>query len=123
VIRPALDRGADVVCDRYIDSSLAYQGLARGLGLERILDLNRSVTGDLFPDLTFVLLIDPAEAVTRRDGEPDRIEQEGTEFQRRVERAYREVAKRFPERIAVLDGSRPPEEIARAVSARVEEYL
>jgi dTMP kinase len=123
VIRPALDRGADVVCDRYIDSSLAYQGLARGLGLERILDLNRSVTGDLFPDLTFVLLIDPDEAVTRRDGEPDRIEQEGTEFQRRVERAYREVAKRFPERIDVLDGSRPPEEIARAVSARVEEYI
>jgi dTMP kinase len=123
VIRPALDRGADVVCDRYIDSSLAYQGLARGLGLERILDLNRSVTGDLFPDLTFVLLIDPDEAATRRDGASDRIEQEGTEFQRRVERAYREVAKRFPERITVLDGSQPPEEIARAVSARVEEYL
>jgi dTMP kinase len=123
VIRPALERGADVVCDRYIDSSLAYQGLARGLGLERVLDLNRSVTGDLFPDVTFVLLVDPEEAATRKNGEPDRIEQEGTDFQRRVERAYREVAKRFPERIEVLDGSRAADEIASAVRKRVEEYI
>jgi dTMP kinase len=123
VIRPALERGADVVCDRYIDSSLAYQGLARGLGLERVLDLNRSVTGDLFPDVTFVLLVDPDEAATRRNSEPDRIEQEGTDFQRRVERAYREIAKRFPERIEVLDGSLPADEIASAVRKCVEDRL
>jgi dTMP kinase len=120
VIRPALDRGADVVCDRYIDSSLAYQGLGRGLGLERILDLNRSVTGELFPDRTFVLLLDPEEAAARRDGTADdRIEREGTEFQQRVERAYREVAKRFPERVELLDGSLPPQELAAVIRERV----
>ncbi len=123
VIRPALARGADVVCDRYVDSSLAYQGLARGLGLERVLDLNRSVTGDLFPDRTFVLLLDAEAATARRGGGSDRIEREGVEFQRLVERAYGEVAKRFPRRVEVLDASLSIDELAAAVVARVEPLL
>lgn len=123
VIRPALARGADVICDRYLDSSLAYQGLARGLGLERVLDLNRSVIGDLVPDRTFVLLVDPADAAARRDGEPDRIEREGDELQAAVDRAYRDLAVRFPERIELLDGSLAAEELAAIVRERVQGLL
>src|SRR3954449_1263721 len=66
VIAPALTRGADVVCDRYLDSSLAYQGIARGLGVERVLELNLTVTGGLLPDRTFLLLVPPEVAATRR---------------------------------------------------------
>lgn len=123
VIRPGLDRGADVVCDRYLDSSLAYQGIARGLGLERVLELNRSVLGDLLPDRTFVLLLDPAAAAARQQGEPDRIEREGQGFQAAVDRAYRELAERFPERIELLDGGRPESELAEVVRSRVEDLL
>jgi len=115
VIAPALARGADVVCDRYIDSSLAYQGIARGLGLERVLELNQHAIGGLLPDRTYLLLIDPEESA-RRLGEPgDRIEREDDEFRRRVDAAYRELAAAFPQRITTIDGTRPPAEIGREI--------
>jgi dTMP kinase len=120
VIRPALDRGADVVCDRYVDSSLAYQGIARGLGLEPVLELNLPVIGGLLPDRTFVLLLDPTEAAGRSRRDPDRIEREGEEFHAALDRAYRELAERFPERIVALDGSASPAELAARVWAEVE---
>ena len=123
VIRPALGRGADVVCDRFIDSSLAYQGIARGLGLELVLQLNLTVLDGLLPDRTFVLAVDAAAAGVRREGDPDRIEQEGDRFQAAVGRAYEELAERFPERVELLDGSLPPGEIAAAVQARVTQLL
>jgi dTMP kinase len=119
VIRPALDRGADVICDRYLDSSLAYQGLARGLGIERVLQLNLEATGGLLPDLTFLLLVDPEESHARLGGEPDRIEREDAEFRTRVDRAYRELAELFPRRMIALDGSRPPDEIAEEIDGRL----
>lgn len=119
VIRPALERGADVVCDRFVDSSLAYQGIVRGLGLERVLELNLSVLGGLLPDRTFVLEVDAATAAARRGGTPDRIEREGDSFQEQVGLAYRELAGRFPERIELLDGSLPPGRLAGAVQDRV----
>ena len=115
VIAPALARGADVVCDRYIDSSLAYQGIARGLGLERVLELNLHAIGGILPDRTYLLLIDPEESA-RRLGEPgDRIEREDDEFRRRVDAAYRELAATFPQRITTIDGTRPPAEIGREI--------
>jgi len=123
VIRPALERGADVVCDRFVDSSLAYQGLARGLGLEPVLELNPTVLEGLLPDRTFVLALDAGAAGARRRGDPDRIEREGDAFQARVGEAYQELARRFPERIELLDGSSPPEEIAAVVRERVEGLL
>jgi dTMP kinase len=123
VIRPALERGADVVCDRFIDSSLAYQGIARGLGLERVLELNLTVLGGLLPDRTFVLAVDAAAAGARREGDPDRIEQEGDRFQAEVGRAYEELGRRFPERVELLDGSLSPEQLAATVQARMGELL
>jgi dTMP kinase len=114
VIYPALRDGADVVCDRYIDSSLAYQGLARGLGVDRVLELNLQATRGVLPDRTFLVLVDPEEAA-RRTERPDRIEQEGLAFQREVDRAYRELAQLFPNRITALDGTLPASELAKEV--------
>jgi dTMP kinase len=119
LIRPAIARGADVVCDRFVDSSLAYQGIARGLGLDLVLQLNLTVLEGLLPDRTFVVELDAATAAARRDGEPDRIEQEGDSFQSKVGRAYAELAERFPDRVELLDGTHPPEQIAAEVRRRL----
>jgi dTMP kinase len=121
VIYPALRDHADVVCDRYIDSSLAYQGLARGLGVERVLELNLQATRGLLPDRTFLVVLDPEEAMRRADGNPDRIEGEGLELQAAVERAYEELASMFPNRITRLDGTRPAAELARIVRDELRE--
>jgi len=120
VIRPALDRGADVVCDRYVDSSLAYQGIARGLGVEAVLELNLAVTGGLLPDVTFLLLVDPGVA-TGRQVEPDRLEREGEQLQAKVDAAYRELAVRFPDRIVTIDATGRPDEIAKEVRERLRD--
>jgi dTMP kinase len=114
VIQPALERGADVVCDRYLDSSLAYQGIARGLGVDRVLALNLDAIRGLLPDRTFLLLVDPDEAAKRGEAS-DRIEREGAGFLRAVDDAYRELGSIFAGRIVSLDGSKPPEEIAKEV--------
>ena len=115
VIYPALRDGADVVCDRYLDSSLAYQGIARGLGVEHVLDLNLQATRGLLPDRTFLVVLDPEEALRRSAGDRDRIEQEGLELQAAVSRAYEELAAMFPNRVTKLDGARPAAELARIV--------
>jgi dTMP kinase len=118
VIRPSLATGADVVCDRFIDSSLAYQGVARGLGVDRVLELNVAVA-DLTPDRTFVLLLDAEVAAARAGSSPDRMEREDGTFRAAVADGYRQLAERFPERIVVLDGSQPMWDVA----ARVREAL
>ncbi len=115
VIRPALARGADVVCDRYLDSSLAYQGVARGLGIERVLELNLFVIGSLLPDRTFVLLVDPGEAGRRVGRHRDRIESEPDEFRAAVASGFRQLPELFPERVRALDGHRPARELAELV--------
>jgi dTMP kinase len=115
VIRPALERGASVVCDRYVDSSVAYQGVGRELGLDRVLDLNLAAAGGLLPDRTFLLSLEAAEIAGRLRGEHDRLERESEEFHARAAAGYRELAKRFPERIVVLDARRPAHELAGQV--------
>ncbi len=115
VIRPALARGAVVVSDRYLDSSLAYQGVARGLGIDRVLELNAAVA-DLLPDRTFVLLVDEETSAGRLGDRPDRLEREGEQFRAAVAAGYREVAERFPQRIVLLDGSLPREELAERIA-------
>jgi dTMP kinase len=119
VIRPALARGATVICDRYVDSSVAYQGIARGLGLERVLDLNLAAVEGLMPDLTILLEIDADAALGRMGGERDRIEREDDGFHARAAAAYRELAVREPERYLVLDGTLPAEELAELIAAVV----
>lgn len=115
VIRPALARGATVICDRYIDSSVAYQGIARGLGLERVLELNLAAVGGLLPELTILLEVGVAEAAARMGGDLDRIEREGDGFRGRVAAAYRDLAGRFPERYVTVDGGAAPETIAEEI--------
>jgi dTMP kinase len=122
VIAPALNRGADVISDRYLDSSLAYQGIARGLGLERVLELNLHAVRGLLPDRTYLLLIDPRESAQRVGEAGDRIEREDDEFRARVDAAYRELAATFPQRVTTVDGTRPPREIAEEVLDELREH-
>ena len=120
VIAPAVKAGKDVVCDRYLDSSLAYQGIARGLGLERVLELNLVVTAELLPDRTFLVLVDP-EVAFQRTKASDRIEREGKEFHRAVDEAYRSLAEMFPDRIIPIDGNRNADVVAEEIRGRVRE--
>jgi len=122
-IRPALERGEDVVCDRYLDSSVAYQGIARGLGESRVLELNLTVTGGLLPDRTFLVLVDPEEARRRGGEHRDRIERETEEFMRRADEAFRSIAASHPARIVALDGDRPAGAIAEEVREHVRPLL
>jgi dTMP kinase len=122
VIAPALERGADVIGDRYLDSSLAYQGIARGLGLDRVLELNLQAVRGLLPDRTFLLLVDPQESVRRVGDEGDRIEREAGGFRERVDAAYRQLAEYFPQRITTVDGARPPREIAEEVLDELRQH-
>ena len=115
VIRPALDRGASVICDRYLDSSVAYQGVARGLGLDRMLELNLAAIGGLVPDRTYLLELEPGQVASRIQRHHDRLEREGDDFRERAAAGYRELAQRFPERIVVLDATRPVDELAEEV--------
>ena len=115
VIRPALERGAAVVCDRYIDSSVAYQGVGRELGLERVLDLNLAAAGGVLPDRTFLLELDVSAIGGRLSGEHDRLERESEQFHARAAAGYRELADRFPERIVVLDATRSADDLAEEV--------
>ncbi len=107
LIRPALARGAVVVCDRYVDSSVAYQGIARGLGLDAVLELNLAAVGGLMPDRHVPARARRREAAAARmgvDARPDRARGRQRSASR-VDAAYRELAERFPERIVILDGA------------------
>jgi dTMP kinase len=115
VIRPALERGAAVICDRFLDSSVAYQGAGRELGVDRLLDLNLAAVGGLLPDRTFLLELDPSQVPSRIRRHFDRLEREGDDFRARTAAGYRELAERFPERIVVLDATRPRDELAEEV--------
>jgi len=117
VIRPALERGAVVLCDRYLDSSLAYQGGARGLGRGPVEEVNRLATGGLLPDLVVLLDLDPADGLRRRQGDRDRIEAQDLDFHRRVREAFRALAAADPKRFAVVDAAAPVPEVAAWVHA------
>jgi dTMP kinase len=119
VIRPALERGATVVWDRYVDSSVAYQGVGRGLGLEEVLALNLAVVGGLLPDRTVLVEIDPETAAERVGSSGDRIERDGIALWRRVAGAYRTLAERYPERYVVVDGRRSVAEVAEEIRDRL----
>jgi len=114
-IRPALAAGRVVLCDRYDDSTLAYQGAGRGLDLELLARLNRAATGGLTPDLTLLYDLDPEVGVARRAqaaGDTNRLDREPLEFHRRVRAHYLALAAREPRRVAVLDATLPAERLA-----------
>jgi dTMP kinase len=119
LIRPALARGATVVCDRYVDSSVAYQGAGRELGVEEVLALNLTAVAGLLPDLTFLVEIDIDTALARVGDKGDRIERAEAEFWPRVADAYRALAARFPERYVVVDGRRGIAEVAAEIRDHV----
>jgi dTMP kinase len=110
-LRPLLDAGETVLLDRFVDSSLAYQGAGRGLGVEAVRALNEFATGGLRPERTLLLRVDPAEGLGRLTGEPDRLEREDRAFFDAVAAAYDTLAASEPERFAVIDASRPPDAV------------
>ncbi len=123
VIRPALERGEMVLCDRYLDSSLAYQGAARGLGQEPVAAVNRFATAGLVPDLVVLLRLDPATGLARGRGSRDRIECQDIEFHRVVARAFLDLAAADPGRFAVVDAAQPVDCVAGEVLAAVRHRM
>jgi len=122
-VRPALERDAVVICDRYIDSSLAYQGLARGLGEDDVLHLNEWATDELLPDLVILLHLDAERGLERLEGDPDRMESEDVSFHRKVGEAYLHLAREYPSRFAVVDASGTKEQVHTQVRAAVLPFL
>jgi dTMP kinase len=129
-VRPLLQSGTDVLLDRYVDSSLAYQGAGRELGVERIAQINDLATGGLAPDCTLLLLIAPRLARERlrarlreRAASPDRLEGERTDFFERVARAYERLAEREPERVRTIDAALAPERVLELALAEIEDLL
>jgi dTMP kinase len=123
VIDPARQRGTDVVCDRFSDSSIAYQGVARRLGADRVESLCDIATGGVWPDLTFFLRIHPevaAERIAAEGRAADRFEGEGLQLQKAVAEGYEEVAARHRERFRVIDASASPDEVHAALLAELD---
>ncbi len=123
VISPALARGAIVITDRYIDSSLAYQGAARGLRAEDVAWLSHWATDGLMPDLTILLDLPPLDGLTRRARSADRLEAEPQQFHERVRAGFLDLARRDPGRYLVLDATRPPGELTAEIKERLPDLL
>ncbi|MDR1815256.1 MAG: dTMP kinase [Clostridiales Family XIII bacterium] len=124
VVAPALAEGKAVLCDRWVDSSLVYQGVARGLG-RAVAEVNHHATAGIVPDLTVLLDIDPAVGLARARGETalDRIEAEGLAWHERVRAGFLALAEKHPERYFVVDASGTPEAVHAEIAARVEALL
>lgn len=127
VIEPALREGAVVLCDRFVDSTLAYQGYGRALDLRTLRSLNRFATGGLMPDLTLLFDVPVNTGLARRrrerDTELNRLDRETRRFHERVRRGFLELARRAPGRIKVLDGTPDPATVAAQVAAIIEKFL
>jgi dTMP kinase len=117
IIKPALERGMCVIADRFFDSTSAYQGAARKLDQKVVEYLNAFAVGNCVPDITFVLDVDAATSSSRMQGprKPDRMEQQPAEFYEDVREAYRELAKRDPNRVVLIDGSRDADQVANEI--------
>lgn len=122
LIRPALERGATVICDRYFDSSVAYQGFSRGLGADKIRDLSLWATGNLIPDFTIYLDV-PAEAGEQRMDGTDRMEIQSRDFHEAVHQAFRDIAALSPHPNVVIDATAPKDDVAAAVRSAIDGVL
>ncbi len=125
LIRPALEQGKIVLCDRFADSTTAYQGTARGLDYEALDRLHRIATNGVWPHLTFVLDMAPEEGLdrARERGRFDRMEQESLEFHERVRQGFLRIAKMEPDRVTIVNAARSIEDVARHIQLRLDEYL
>ena len=124
VIRPALEKGSIVIADRYLDSTLAYQGYGRGLDKEFLNQLNQMAVSETIPHLTILLDLSPEEGAVRRRGTvPDRLEQEGLAFQERVRQGYLALSFQQPERIKVVNAAQLPEKVHEEIITLVNTYL
>ncbi|MEB3290465.1 MAG: dTMP kinase [Leptolyngbya sp.] len=125
LILPALEAGHWVLCDRFTDSTLAYQGYGRGLDVGLIQDLNRVATAGLVPDLTIWLKLNVDQGLARAQGRgsPDRMEQAELAFHQRVQRGFETLAQQFPDRRATIDGAQPADAVAAQINAVVHDYL
>lgn len=125
-IRPALEKGTIVLLDRFLDSSLVYQGIGRGMTIETIEAINRFATGGLQPDMTLMVYINFEEGLRRKrqqKGQLDRMEAQQEAFHRKVNEGYLTLAHRYPERIQLIDGSKSPEEVHQDILKRVQELV
>ncbi len=125
VIRPALENGKYVICDRFVDSSYAYQGCGRGVDLKTVADVNRAAVDGVVPDITFFLDLDPRLAIERRikSTGADRIEQEKMDFHMRVYEGYKKMSLLYPDRIKTIDASKSIEEISSQINLYLKELL
>jgi dTMP kinase len=126
VIKPALENGKIVICDRFFDSTIAYQGVARGLGVKEILDMSLWASAGLVPDLTFLITINMEICESRMKTQlkkPDRIENEKNEFKEKINRGYLDVAEIFKERFEIIDGHMEIEAIFPIIKQKVEVLL
>ncbi|MFA6470742.1 MAG: dTMP kinase [Candidatus Latescibacterota bacterium] len=122
-IVPSLNDGSIVLMDRYLDSTIAYQGYARGLGVELLRELNMLATGGLLPDATFVIDCDPCVALKRNTSLPDRLESEGIEFMKQVREGFLLLSKMEPERVFVFDGARDVSTIENEIYQKVKTII
>ncbi|WP_019914515.1 dTMP kinase [Paenibacillus sp. HW567] len=127
VVEPALKEGLTVLCDRFVDSSLVYQGFARGLGIEEVRSINRFATGGRMPDLTFYLDVDPEVGLSRiaanQDREVNRLDLESLAFHQKVREGYGLVIKSDPQRIVVLDANRPVHMVEQDIVQTLKERI
>lgn len=126
IVLPALKEGRMVISDRYLDSSLAYQGYARGLGIEEVLSINSFAIEGVYPDLTFFLDLTPEEGLKRvqgRERDADRLDKEASSFHQKVYEGYQIVNERFKDRIVKIDASRTPDEIALEIVSIIVKRL
>lgn len=125
VIKPALNSNKAVICDRFIDSSAVYQGIARGLGVENVYNINNYALNGISPDMTFLLDLDAEEGIKRKrnQAELDRMETEKIDFHRKVVEGYRMLAKRDPERIISIDATLPVNEINQIIINEVTKRI
>jgi len=119
LIAPTLATGQDVICDRYVSSSLAYQGAGRSLGIDQVLALSAFAVGDTWPDLNVLLDVPPEIGLSRIDGTPDRLESQGRGFHERVRTTFLELARAAPESWLVIDGTKPVEQVASILDAEL----
>ena len=124
-VYPAIEAGKLVVCDRFIDSSLAYQGVARGLGIDNVYNMNQFATDGFMPDLTIYLLVDPQVGLNRKahQKELDRLEHEKLDFHTKVYNGYLELARRFENRVRIVDGDCSIEEECNRVNKIVLDFI